>query len=179
MRTSTNRRKSPRPASRTPRLLAIGAVVAMQAVAALYFLIDGVDDILLGVRTGIDWEVIMECLVAVALVIGVAIGAVHMARLISEAHRSHAALSVARGAMAELIDQRFAEWRLSSAESDIALFAPKGCSVAEIASMRAAATGTVRSQLSQIYAKAGVNSQTGLISLFIDDLLAIDPDAAK
>ena len=53
----------------------------------------------------------------------------------------------------------------------MALFALKGCDVAEIAELRGAATGTVRSQLSQIYAKAGVTSQAMLVSLFIEDLL--------
>ena len=52
-----------------------------------------------------------------------------------------------------------------------ALFALKGCDVAEIAQLRGAAQGTVRAQLSQVYAKAGVTSQAGLVSLFLEDLL--------
>ncbi|MBN8838736.1 MAG: hypothetical protein J0I25_00855, partial [Sphingomonadales bacterium] len=33
------------------------------------------------------------------------------------------------------------------------------------------ATGTIRAQLARIYAKAGVNSQTSLIALFIEELV--------
>jgi len=51
------------------------------------------------------------------------------------------------------------------------MFALKGCTVAEIADMRAAAQGTVRAQLSQVYAKAGVSSQPMLMSLFLEDLM--------
>ena len=59
----------------------------------------------------------------------------------------------------------------------MALFALKGCDVAEIARLRGAAAGTIRSQLSQIYAKAGVSSQAMLVSVFIDDLLDAPPQA--
>ena len=78
---------------------------------------------------------------------------------------------MAKGALGELVQMRFREWSLSSAEQEVALFALKGCSVTEIARMRGAANGTVRSQLSQIYTKAGVTSQAMLVSLFFDDLL--------
>ena len=60
---------------------------------------------------------------------------------------------------------------MSAGESEVALFAIKGCSVSEIALLRNTATGTVRSQLSQIYAKAGVTSQSMLTSIFIEELL--------
>jgi DNA-binding NarL/FixJ family response regulator len=66
---------------------------------------------------------------------------------------------------------RFQEWGLTPGEGDVALFALKGCDVAQIAELREVATGTVRSQLSQIYSKAGVTSQAMLVSLFIEDLL--------
>ena len=84
-------------------------------------------------------------------------------------------LAKARGALAEHIGLRFDEWRLTPGECEVALFALKGCDVAEIARLRGAAPGTVRSQLSQIYAKAGVGSQATLVSLFIDDLLDAAP----
>jgi len=66
---------------------------------------------------------------------------------------------------------RFAEWKLTPAEADVAMFALKGCDAAAIAEMRGAATGTVRAQLARVYAKAGVSSRADLVSLFFDDLL--------
>ena len=72
-----------------------------------------------------------------------------------------------------MIARRFKEWHLSPAESDVALLALKGVTVLEIARLRGAAPGTVRSQLSQVYAKAEVGGQPMLMSLFLEDL--IDP----
>ena len=105
------------------------------------------------------------------LVMGVFLGAWHMRLLLAEAQRREQALAVAQGALAQHIEARFADWGLTAAESDVALFALKGCDAAEIARLRGAAQGTVRAQLSQVYAKAGVTSQAGLVSLFLDDLL--------
>lgn len=146
------------------------AIVALQSVAAIFFVVDSIDEVLLQARDGITLEVVTECLIAFALLAGVVIGARHTRRLIAEARRNENALAVARGATAELISIRFDEWQLSAGEAEVALFAIKGCSVAEIAELRKAARGTVRSQLSQVYAKAGVTSQSMLIAHFVEDL---------
>lgn len=147
------------------------AIVTLQAVAAIFFLIDSIDEIILQISAGIDFAVIAECMIAIALLAGVVLGARHTRRLMAEARRREGALAVARGALAEMLNLRFAEWQLSAGECDVALFAIKGCSVSEIAILRNTAAGTVRSQLSQIYAKAGVTSQSMLISIFIEELL--------
>ena len=57
----------------------------------------------------------------------------------------------------------------------MALFALKGCDIAEIAALRGSAAGTVRAQLTRVYAKASVDSQSGLIALFLEELIAL-PD---
>ena len=51
------------------------AIVALQAVAAIFFLVDSIDEIILQIGAGIGFSVILECLVAVALVAGVEGGA--------------------------------------------------------------------------------------------------------
>lgn len=147
------------------------AILALQAVAATYFVVDGIDDLFTEVRQGITAEIVMECIVAFALFGGVVMGWRYIRRITAELHRQDRALADARGALAEHIALRFDEWGLTPGEGEVALFALKGCDVAEIARLRGAATGTVRSQLSQIYAKAGVSSQAMLVSLFIEDLL--------
>jgi len=91
--------------------------------------------------------------------------------LYAEAKEREATLALARGALGELIRQRFADWKLTPGETEVALFALKGCAIAEIATLRGTSAGTVRSQLSQVYAKSGVSSQPMLMSLFLDDLL--------
>lgn len=153
------------------RAYVLGVVVLLQAVAATFFAIDSAEEVLAEASRGLTLDTIMECLIGIALLAGVIIGALQVRRLLAEAERRESALAAARGAMSDLLAMRFAEWNLSAGEAEVALFAIMGCSVAEIAELRQSASGTVRSQLSQVYAKAGVNSQSALVSLFIDELL--------
>lgn len=154
---------------KTLRLLTV--VIGLQIVAAVFFIVDGVDDVLSGLRAGLSLTALLEFLVAFALCAGIIVGSRIVRQLTAQFERQEATLRIARGAMAEHIASRFAEWGLTVGESDVALFALKGCSVSEIAELRESASGTVRSQLSQIYAKAGVTSQSMLMALFIEDLL--------
>jgi DNA-binding CsgD family transcriptional regulator len=73
--------------------------------------------------------------------------------------------------MADLLAVRFAEWGLSRAEAEVALFTLKGCSISEIARLRNSAEGTVRSQLSRVYSKANISGQTMLVAHFIEELI--------
>lgn len=146
----------------------VALVVAIQAIAAVFFLADAVDDV---ADEGLSAHVAIEAMIAFALVAGVVLGAWHMRTLLTEARRREDALAVASGALAAHVSDRFDEWGLTAAERDVALFALKGCDSAEIARLRGAAPGTVRAQLSQIYAKAGVASHAALVSLFFEDLL--------
>ena len=108
-----------------------------------------------------------------ALLLAVVVGAYQIRSLVLAARQDELAVAMAQGAAAELIQLRFGQWQLTPAEADVALFALKGCDVHEIARMRGAADGTVRAQLTRVYAKAGVSSQSALIAGFVDEL--IDP----
>lgn len=147
---------------------AVAIVVAMQAIAAVFFVADAVGDL---ATDGWGLHIAIETLVAVALAAGVIAGAWQVRRMLAEARRRDAALSIAEGALAELIEARFAAWRLTPAEADVAMFALKGCYVDQIAELRGSAPGTVRAQLARVYGKAGVSSQAAFASLFIEDLL--------
>ncbi|MFN3578474.1 MAG: helix-turn-helix transcriptional regulator, partial [Tabrizicola sp.] len=57
---------------------------------------------------------------------------------------------------------------------DVALFAIKGMSTAEIAQLRSTSEGTVKAQTNAIYRKAGVTGRPQLLSLFIEDLMRDD-----
>lgn len=153
---------------RDRQTLLVAAIVVVQAVAAIFFVADALGD--LG-EAGMTGHIGVESLIAFALLAGVFLGAWHMRVLLAEARRREQALAVASGALADHIAERFRDWGLTAAEADVALFALKGCDGAEIARLRGAASGTVRAQLSQVYAKAGVTSQAALVSLFIEDLL--------
>lgn len=153
-------------ADRARRRVVIAAlVVGLQAVAALYFIADAIQE------SGGLALAVMDVVVGAALLGGSLFGGVMVRRLLAEARRQEEALALARGAVAELIEQRFADWGLSRSESEVALFALKGCPIAEIARLRGSAEGTVRSQLSQVYAKAGVTGQPMLMALFLDELV--------
>jgi len=147
-------------------------LVALQALAATFFLVDLAGDVS---SEGGGTHLMIEGLAAIALLIAVVLGAIQVRDLIAAARRDETAVAAASGALGDLIRLRFEEWRLTPAEADVALFALKGCDVGEIAGLRGSASGTVRAQLARIYAKAGVESQTGLIALFLDELVAL-PD---
>jgi DNA-binding CsgD family transcriptional regulator len=68
----------------------------------------------------------------------------------------------------------FAEWGLTASEKDVALFAIKGMSTADIAGLRSTSEGTVKAQTNAIYRKAGVSGRSQLLSLFIEDLMRDD-----
>lgn len=153
------------------------AIVVLQFIAALYFVFDGVSDLIEQTDKGFDQELAMECLATLALLGGTVMGSLYIRRIVGELHHKDQALAAARAALADHIALRFEEWKLTPGEREVALFALKGCDIAEIARLRGAAAGTVRSQLSQIYAKAGVSSQAMLASLFIEDLLEAVPAA--
>ena len=155
------------PSSQTGRERAVVAavVVGLQLLAAGFFVVDS------WAERDEGGLALMELFIALALLIGAVFGAVAFRHLLAEARRREDTLGLARGALSELIKRRFADWQLSKSEAEVALFALKGCTISEIAGLRRAAEGTVRSQLSQVYAKAGVKNQSMLMALFIDDLV--------
>jgi DNA-binding CsgD family transcriptional regulator len=65
------------------------------------------------------------------------------------------------------------DWGLSQSEADVAIFAAKGFSNAEIAEMRGCALATVKSQLSRIYHKSGLDSRYQLIAFVTDEVVAM------
>lgn len=147
-------------------------VVILQAMAAVFFLADLTGDVIDG---GWDSHATIEGAAAAALLIAVIMGAFQVRSLIAAVRRDEAAVAIAQGALADLIESRFAEWHLAPAEADVALFALKGFDIADIARLRGSAPGTVRAQLARIYAKAGVASHMALMALFMEDLIELPP----
>jgi DNA-binding CsgD family transcriptional regulator len=147
---------------------AVSFVVALQTLAAVFFIGDALVDVR-NAQPGL--HVATELVIALALLAGVAVGALQVRRLWVEGRRRQAALDIAAGALAAVTAERFRDWGLTPAEADVAVFALKGFEVAEIAGLRGSAEGTVRAQLAQIYRKAGVNSRAALACLFLEDLI--------
>ena len=146
----------------------IAVVVILQLAATIFFLADFTGDVR---ANGMGSHLIAEGGAALALLVGVLFGAALARWLVLRARQDESAVAAARGALADLVRLRFSDWGLTAAEADVALFALKGCDIAEIAALRGAAAGTVRAQLTRVYAKAGVRSQSALIALFMEELV--------
>lgn len=148
------------------------AVLAVQTLCAVFFLMNIAISIF-GL-TPLPWAAYeaIEVGAALGLVLGSVLGAIALRRSQKRTDRIEAQLKAASGAFMELLEERFTDWGLTPAESDVALFAIKGLSTQDIAALRQTSEGTVKAQTNAIYRKAGVSGRPQLLSLFIDDLMS-------
>ncbi|MGL6209477.1 MAG: helix-turn-helix transcriptional regulator [Paracoccaceae bacterium] len=158
------------------RRFAILAVLLVQALCTLFFLSDILSSYVSLWPGPMSWEMRegMELGAALGLLIGLVLAVVLFWRTLAERNLAQERLRRASGAFMDLLEERFVEWGLTPAERDVALFAIKGMSTAEIAGLRATSEGTVKAQTNAIYRKAGVTGRPQLLSLFIDDLMRDD-----
>lgn len=147
----------------------IALVLVIELVAVLFYLVDILSEVADGSFTAHHW---WEGLVTIALLLGVALGAMELRRAMAHQEMQNKALMTASGEMDRVIREQFASWGLTPAERDVGYLALKGLDVAEIAAIRQAATGTVRAQLSGVYAKAGVTGRAQFAAHFVEDLLS-------
>lgn len=152
--------------------IVVAAILAVQAAATLFFVSNIVFSVL-GMRP-IAWAAyeLIELGAALGLILGTVLGAVALRRSLRRAAEAEARLRAASGAFVDLLEERFSDWALTPAERDVALFAIKGLSIAEISALRETSEGTVKAQTAAIYRKAGVTGRPQLLSLFIEDLIA-------
>jgi DNA-binding CsgD family transcriptional regulator len=154
----------------------IAVVFIIQALCAVFFVSDILSSVL-GLQTApLSWRTreLLEVGAAVGLVLGLFLGEVLLFRALRERNVAQEKLRRASGAFMDLLEERFAEWALSPAERDVALFAIKGMSTAEIGVLRQTSEGTVKAQTNAIYRKAGVTGRPQLLSVFIEDLMRDD-----
>lgn len=151
----------------------IALVLLVQALCASFFSWDIITSVL-GIETApVSWELreLMEIGAAVGLILGVILGAILLRRALVQRNRAEEKLRRASAAFMDVLLERFDAWGLTPSERDVALFAIKGMSTAEIATLRATSEGTVKAQTNAIYRKAGVSGRSQLLSLFIEDLM--------
>ncbi len=79
--------------------------------------------------------------------------------------------SVEDGQFADVLEERSPEWRLTSAERDVAMMTIKVFSISEIAALCKSSEGRVKAQTNAIYRKAGVSARWRPMSVFIDEWL--------
>jgi DNA-binding CsgD family transcriptional regulator len=147
-------------------------LIAVQSLCAAFFVWDVLGDMgPHGLRALSNLHISTEALAALALVAGIVFETRYLMRLLRRAAHLEEQVSIASGAFHEIILAHFDDWRLTPAESDVAMFAIKGFSVAETARLRGSAEGTVKAQLNAVYRKAGVSGRGALLGLLVDDLL--------
>jgi DNA-binding CsgD family transcriptional regulator len=149
------------------------AIFVLQALCTIFFASDILSSFV-GITTApMPWQLreILEIWAALGLILGLVLSGLALRRAFMERSAAEARLRRASGAFMDLLAERFVEWGLTPAEKDVALFAIKGLSTAEIAVLRATSEGTVKAQTNAIYRKAGVSGRSQLLSLFIDDLM--------
>jgi DNA-binding CsgD family transcriptional regulator len=153
--------------------LLIGIIFAIQALCAFFFVSDILSSVLGIQTTPLPWELreLLEIGASLGLILGVVLGALMLASTVRSRNLAEERLRRASGVFMDLLEERFGEWGLTPAERDVALFAIKGMSTAEIAVLRSTSEGTVKAQTNAIYRKAGVSGRSQLLSLFIDDLM--------
>lgn len=157
------------------KLLLVAALIVQLACSV--FFVSEIAMTVLGVRARpIAWQTreFLEIGATIGLILGSAIGAVFLRKLLRRTERAEQKLRAASAAFMDVMAGKFKDWGLTPAERDVALFAIKGLSIQEIAAIRQTSEGTVKAQTNAIYRKAGVSGRPQLLSLFIEDLLEAD-----
>jgi DNA-binding CsgD family transcriptional regulator len=150
--------------------LYLAALIALQGVCALFFSYDVIQDFLDG-NDGSLVYLVMECLATLSLTAAAVLEFRLLQNLLRKNSNAERSLKIARGQMQDVVDAYFRDWGLTAAEADVASMTIKGFSISEISGMRQARAGTVKTQLTSIYRKAGVAGRSQLGSLLIEDLM--------
>ena len=151
--------------------LGLFGLIVVQFFFAVFFIGDVVADYraMGGFTGGVHFW--FEVLAALSLLVTIAFEAGLLMRMLRRAAHLQGRLAVTKLAVYEVIEAEFEAWKLSPAEADVASFLVKGFGIAEIATLRGSAEGTVKAHLNAIYRKSGAHSRGDVLSLLIDRLL--------
>jgi DNA-binding CsgD family transcriptional regulator len=166
------RRESPKPQSRSRESGVLVGLILFQSLCTVFFLGDVLGDMeQLGWTTLTDFHMLPEIAATAGLVSGILFMTLYLFRLLRRQAHMERGMSIAQGALADLMESHFAGWNLTPSEADVATFTIKGFSIAEIAELRGSREATVKTHLNSIYRKAGVTGRGQLVSLLIEDLM--------
>lgn len=155
-----------------PRELLLIGLFVLQALAALFFLWDGIGD-LLGTHSAATTRLSdrFEYLIATALLISTGYTFHELMRTMRRNRVLTDQIRVVSGQFAAILEEWFDRWGLTPSERDVALLTIKGLSNGEIAAIRNTREGTIKAQCNAIYRKAGVTGRPQLLSLFVEELM--------
>ena len=151
----------------------LAGVLFVQVISAFFFISEILISVLGVPVAPFSWRLheLIEIGAGVGLLAGVLVGSLALRSAWARTLKAEEALRMARSAFRDVIEERFASWELTPAEHEVALFAVKGFSTQDMASLRGVSEGTIKAQTAAIYRKAGVSGRPQLLSLFIDELV--------
>ena len=157
--------------TRERRATILAGLILVQALCALFFIGDVIEDLRLEGQTD-NPHLALESIAALALVCGVIFLMIELRSLLNRMSDMQTGLDIAQGHLADIIEDFFEDWGLTAAERDVAIMILKGLDNDTIAKVRKTAAGTVRAQATSLYAKSRTDGRAQFISLFIEELLA-------
>lgn len=147
------------------------ALILFQTVCTLFFVADvSTDMAAMGITSLTDPHMFPEMGATAGLILGIVFEVLVLVRLLRRQAQLTRAMGVAAGALAAIMEGYFTRWGLTPSEADVAGFAIKGFTIAEIAGFRGSSEATVKTHLNAIYRKAGVAGRAQLVSLLVEDL---------
>jgi len=114
----------------------------------------------------------IELIAVIALSFSLLVIGQQIIRLLKKHRQAEDTVQTASGELFSVIQKSFVRWKLSPSEKEVAFLLIKGMSTQEIADLRDTKIGTVKSQTSSIYQKAGVKGRNELVAFFVEDLLS-------
>ena len=145
------------------------ALIGVQTVCAIVFLIDVVQDV--STPGGMSWHLLPEAMAALALLLGIAFEVMYLLHLLKRKASLERSVSMASAQLEEIVQSHFDSWNLTASERDVAGLMIKGLSISEIASVRGSAEGTVKAHLNAIYRKANARNRAEVLSHIMDTLI--------
>lgn len=149
----------------------LGVLVCVQVFCAGFFLSDMIADY--GEATSLAdlRHIHVETLATLTLCLAIVIEVGMLRHLLRRKLHLERSVSIASAAVHEVIEAHFDAWGLTASEQDVATFLVKGMSIAEIATLRGNAEGTVKSHLNAIYRKSGTAGRGELLAVLLDSLM--------
>ncbi len=153
-------------------------IAALQVICGFFFVYE-LASTAFGLRTTpISWTLheAIEIMATIGLILGMVLGGLLIRNLLRQRQRSEQMLRAAAGEFHQMVLERFDDWGLTPSERDVAYFMLKGLSNAEIATLRETSEGTIKAQSTAVFRKAGVTGRAQLLSGFIEEVMAVEPD---
>ena len=143
--------------------------VIVLGLASTFFLYDIISDVVKGDESTL--HLIIEGFIFFATSLILTFEVFRVIQLRRDLSKEQDKVSRLSGALSEVIQKDFEQWKLSEGEKEIAILLIKGLSMNEIGKLRGVKEKTVRQQATSIYAKSKCPNRHELAAKFIEDLL--------